>query len=64
MTEPSLNRPGVVPLVGEGIAASVPKHVGVSLQFEAETSADRPLDHPGKARGRERRATLADKDEG
>ncbi len=64
MTEPSLNRPGVVPLVGEGITAGVAKHVRVSLQLKAETPSSRPLDHPGKARGRERRATLADKDEG
>jgi len=50
MTEPALDRPGIVPLVGEGMAAGVPKHVGVSLQFEAETSACCPLDHPGKNR--------------
>jgi len=40
------------------------KHVGVRLQFESETPAGCPLDHPGKAGGRERRAPLADEDEG
>jgi hypothetical protein len=34
------------------------------LQFEAETTAGRPFDHPGKAGGRERRIALADEDEG
>ena len=63
MTESSLDRPGVVTLVGERVAAGVPEHVRMGLQFEA--SADRGgLDHPGKARGRERRTTLADEDEG
>ena len=59
-----MDRPGVVPLVGKRIAAGMAKHVGMGLQFEAETSARRPLYHPGKARGRERRAALADEDEG
>src|SRR5260370_13945495 len=62
MAEPSLDRPGIVPLVGKRIAAGVAKHVRVSLQFKAETTACRPLDHPGKACSRERRAALADKD--
>jgi hypothetical protein len=33
------------------------------LQFEVGASG-RTLDYPGKARGRERRAALADEDEG
>ena len=36
MTEPSLDCPGIVPLVGEDIATGVAKHVRVRLQFEAE----------------------------
>jgi hypothetical protein len=32
MTEPSLDRPGVVPLIGEHIAAGVAKHVRVRLE--------------------------------
>jgi hypothetical protein len=35
MTEPPLNRPDIVPLVGKRIAASMAKHVRVKLQFEA-----------------------------
>jgi hypothetical protein len=35
MTEPSLDRSGVVPLVGKSIAAGVAKHVRMGLQFEA-----------------------------
>ena len=62
MPEPSLNCPGVVPLVGERIAAGMAKHMGVRLQFEAGASG-RTLDHPGEARGRERRAALADENE-
>jgi hypothetical protein len=63
MVKPSLDRPGVVPLVGQRIAAGVAKHVRVSLQFQAETTSGGPLDHPSKARGREWRAALADEDE-
>jgi hypothetical protein len=52
-----------MPLVGKRIAASMAKHVRVSLKFEAGTDR-RALDHSGKACGRERRAALADEDEG
>jgi hypothetical protein len=31
MAEPALDRPGVVPLVGEGVTAGVPQHVRVRL---------------------------------
>jgi hypothetical protein len=41
----------------------VPKHVRVRLQFKTQTTASHALDHPGEARGRERRAALADEDE-
>ena len=63
MAEPSLDRPGVMPLVGEGLAAGVTKHVRMRLQFETKPSACRPLNHPRKAGSRERRAALADEDE-
>jgi hypothetical protein len=55
--------PGIVTFIGEGIAAGVPEHVRMRLQFQASAHS-RALDHPGKARGRERRAALADEDEG
>jgi len=55
--------PGIVTFIGEGIAAGVPEHVRMRLQFQASANS-RALDHPGKARGRERRAALADEDEG
>jgi hypothetical protein len=63
MAEPPLDRPGVVALIGERIAAGVTEHVRMRLQLEARGHG-RPLDHPGKAGGRERRAVLADEDEG
>jgi hypothetical protein len=63
MAEPALDRPGVVPLVGEGVAAGVPQHVRVGLELKAGASG-RSLDHPGEAGRGERRAALADEDEG
>jgi hypothetical protein len=41
----------------------VPKHVRVRLQLKAGAGGG-ALDHPGKAGVRERRAALADEDEG
>jgi hypothetical protein len=35
MTEPGLDRPGVVHLVGEGVTAGVAQHMWVRLQFGA-----------------------------
>ena len=35
MAEPSLDRPGVVTLVGKGVAAGVAQHVRVGLELEA-----------------------------
>jgi hypothetical protein len=64
MPEPSLDRPGIVPLVGEGIAAGMAKHVRMGFQLKAEPFAGRPLDHSGKAGRRERRAALTHEDEG
>jgi hypothetical protein len=63
MAEPSLDRPGVVALVGERVAAGVAEHVWMRLQFEARGDGS-AFDHPGKAGGREWRAALADEDEG
>ena len=57
MTESALNCPGIVTFIGEGIAAGVPEHVRMRLQFQASANS-RALDHPGKARGRERRAAI------
>jgi hypothetical protein len=34
MAQPTLDRPGVVTLVGEGMAAGVAKHVRMRLQLE------------------------------
>src|SRR3979490_1307327 len=63
VAEPSLDCPGVVALVGECVAAGMAQHVRMRLQFEARGQGG-PLDHPGKAGGRERGAPLADEDEG
>jgi hypothetical protein len=61
MAEPSLDCPGVVPLVGERVPAGMAEHVRVRLQLEAGTRGS-TLDHPGEAGRRERRSPLADKD--
>ena len=63
MAEPSLNRPGIVPPIRERIAAGVTQHARVSFEPKAGLGGHL-LDHPGKARGREWRTTLADEDEG
>jgi hypothetical protein len=48
MSQPALDCPGVVALVGEGVAAGVPQHVRVGLEFK--TGAIRgALDHAGEA---------------
>jgi hypothetical protein len=62
MAEPALDRPGVVSLVGEGVTAGVAKHVRVALSSRPAQAA--ALDHPGEAGRDERRAALADEDEG
>jgi hypothetical protein len=43
MPEPSLDRPGVVPLVGEGIPAGVAHHVGVRLELQVGACAARSI---------------------
>jgi hypothetical protein len=61
MAEPSLDCPSVVAIVGQGVAAGVAQHVRVRLHFKAGGNR-RPLDHAGKASGRERGSPLADED--
>ena len=57
MPKVGLERPRVVAVIGERIATGVSQHVWV--RFEPELGADtRPLDHPGKASGSERCASL------
>src|SRR5271170_5435837 len=63
MAEPSLDRPGVVALVGKGVAAGVAQHVRMRLEIEAGAGGG-ALDHPGEAGGRERGSPLADEGEG
>jgi hypothetical protein len=47
MPEPPLDGPGVVAFIGEGVAAGVPKHVGMGLELHAGCIG-RPLDHAAK----------------
>jgi hypothetical protein len=61
MAEPSLDCPGVVPLVGERVPAGMAEHVRVRLQLEAGGTRC-PLDHPSEAGRGERRSPLTDKD--
>jgi hypothetical protein len=60
---PSLDRPGVVSLVREGIAAGVPQHVGMDLELQAAGGRG-TLDHLGEAGRGKGRAALADEDKG
>ena len=53
MAEPSLDRPGVVALVGKGVAAGVAQHVRMGLEIEAGAGGG-ALDHPGEASRGER----------
>src|SRR5271154_985580 len=55
--------PGVVALVRECVAAGMAEHVWMRLEIEVRARSG-ALDHPGKARGRERGSPLADEDEG
>src|SRR5271154_2120973 len=63
MAERSLDCPGVVALVGKGVAAGVAEHVRMGLEIEAGAGCG-ALDHPGKAGRRERGSPLGDEDEG
>ena len=53
VAEVSLQGAGVVALVGQGITASVPKHVRVRFETQLGLPA-RPFDHAGEASGAER----------
>jgi hypothetical protein len=43
MSEPALDRPGVVPLVGERVAAGVAEHVRMRLEFEISGDCPRSI---------------------
>ena len=59
----SLQRPRIVPLVGERVAACVPEHVRVRL--EGKLGFDPcPLDHAGEPGGAEGRPALRGEHEG
>jgi hypothetical protein len=58
-----LQRPGIVPSIGQGIAAGVPEQVRVGLGGQLGDLAS-PLDHSGEASGGERRAALGSEYEG
>jgi hypothetical protein len=53
MSEPALNSPGVVPLVGESVTPSGTRHVRVDLELQAGAGRG-ALDHAGKPRRGER----------
>jgi hypothetical protein len=62
MAKPALDRSCVVALIGEGIAAGVPQHVGVRLDLQA--GGDRgALDHTGEP-GRRELLVVIDRDDG
>jgi hypothetical protein len=52
----------MVSLVGQRVAASVPQHVRMGLEAELGLGP-RPLNHPGKPSGSERRGPLRGEDE-
>jgi hypothetical protein len=62
MSQPALNRPGVVAFVGQRVAAGVAQHVRVGLQLQPGGLRG-ALDHAGEAGRGEWRAALADEDE-
>jgi hypothetical protein len=63
MTEPPLDGPGVVALVGERVAASMAQHVSMNREGYLGLDAS-PLDHLGQAGNRERGTALAYEDKG
>jgi hypothetical protein len=63
MSQPALDRPGVVALVGKRVAAGVAQHVRMGLELQAGTIRG-ALDHASEACRGERRAALAQEDEG
>ncbi len=61
MPKPILNGAGVMPGVGQSVAAAMPQHAGVDREIEARARAD-ALDQPIGGVGRERGAALGRKD--
>jgi hypothetical protein len=59
VSEPPLNRPGIMPPVGQRVAARMAKHVGVDHEGHAGPLAE-ALDQGMEALRRHRRATLRD----
>jgi hypothetical protein len=59
---PGLQGAGIVALVGQREAASVPKHMGMRLELQPGGLAG-ALDHPGKAGGGEGGAAFRREDE-
>jgi hypothetical protein len=57
VTKIRLQRPGIVPSVGEGVAAGMPKHVGMWLEAELRLDSG-PFYHPRKAGAAERSSPL------
>ena len=57
VAEVGLQGAGVVALVGQGITASVPKHVRMRLEAQFGLPA-RPFDHAGEASGAKRCPTF------
>ncbi len=57
VAEIRLQRPRIVPSVGEGVATGVPEHVWMGLETELRLDGC-PLDHPSEASGGERRSTF------
>jgi hypothetical protein len=63
VAQPVLDRPRVVPLIGQGVAAGVPEHVDVHRQADRCFLAD-ALDQAIDGIGGERRAALIGKHKG
>ena len=63
VAEVSLQGSGVVPLVGERVAAGVPKHVRMCLEAKTRL-APSPLDHAGEPCGAEGCSSLRSEHEG
>src|ERR1700687_1773432 len=63
MAEPSLDCPGIVAPVCEGVAAGMSEHMGVHFELDPGGRGG-TLKHAGEAGGRKRRSSLADEDEG
>ncbi len=63
MAQVRLQRSSVMPRLGQGIAAGMPKHMGVDLKAQPRSLAS-ALYHSAEARCVERRTALRDKHKG